>query len=70
MKLKTLKDLMVTCSAFPDCNYECIEIDYKELKQEAIKWVNFQLDIQEHNPRYSSEYRLNIQWIKHFFNIT
>ena len=41
-----------------------------EIKQEAIKWVKFQEDIQNHNLHYANEYRLNIQWIKNFFSIT
>ena len=57
MKLKTLKDLMATCTAFPDCNYECTEIDYKELKQEAIKWYH-RSDDDKH------------KFIREFFNIT
>ena len=59
-ELKTLKDMI-------DFEFLC---NAKELKQEAIKWVKFQQDIQQHNPSYASEYRLNIQWIKNFFNIT
>ena len=40
------------------------------IKQEAVKWVKFQEDIQLHNPAYTDEYRLNIVWIKNFFNLT
>ena len=65
MKLKTLKDLQWDESGKGD-----YMVDGNELKKEAIKWVKFQVDIQEHNPRYANEYRLNIQWIKNFFNIT
>ena len=68
MKLKTLKDL-----EFDDWTYTLGEgriIKIAKLKAEAIKWVKFQKDIQMNNPNYANEYRLNIQWIKNFFNIT
>jgi len=63
-KLKTLKDI----TGNQEKEFALIRPD--ELKKEAIKWVKFQQDIQIHNPNYANEYRLNIQWIKNFFNIT
>ena len=68
MKLETLKDLGFKHELFKNEKVTLIRED--KLKQEAIKWVKFQLDIQEQNPRYANEYRLNILWIKNFFNIT
>lgn len=66
MKLKTLKDLEISCSE-EDYPYatgkipkECATIFKEELRKEAIKWIKdgelalWDLD----------------QWIKHFFNIT
>jgi len=68
-ELKTLKDLRVWDLKELEKD-EQGHVHIEELKAEGIKWVKFQKDIQMHNPRYFNEYRLNIQWIKHFFNIT
>ena len=73
--LKTVKDMMNLCSLFPNCNYECTEINYVELKQEAIKDIkHFQ------NPdnfikklAYDSTKDIikgKIEYIKWKFNIT
>jgi hypothetical protein len=63
--LKTLKDLVRKEDG--DFIRWC---SYDELKAEAVKWVKFQEDIQMNNPAYMTEYRLNIQWIINFFNLT
>jgi len=67
-KLKTLKDLEYIPLVESGIPY--LDVSSKHLREEAIKWVKFQQDIQIHNPNYANEYRLNIQWIKNFFNLT
>jgi len=56
-ELKTLKDLEIGC------------LSRDILKQEAIKWVKV-LGTKKYNEVGYPEARMNIKWIKHFFNIT
>ena len=63
-KLKTLKDIVKEYKG-----KDRIDFDFT-LRAEAVKWIEFQKEIQLYNPNYAIEYRLNIEWIKHFFNIT
>jgi len=64
LELKTLEDLSVTDGQDNSpCNYrtEGCNIDVKDLRELAIKWLNTE------NDKMSG---MTGKWIRHFFNIT
>ena len=82
-QLKTLKDLNVTLDTkhYPDKKLTNLVPIY-DLRQEAIKWIEeFQNRIEKHSHKsfkvdepyldciQCRNYFVQIQWIKHFFNI-
>ena len=87
MRLKTTKDLVswtceCNCVTFDgevcrNCgksNIKYGEIDFNDLKQEAIKHIKdaeyFIENPERDEPCYEAQLRDRINWIKHFFNIT
>ena len=58
MKLKTLNDIGGTTHVMKSW-----------IKAEAVKWVQFYMEIKYNEPEYPQA-RINLNWIKHFFNIT
>ena len=61
-ELKTLKDLQ--SESAPEW---CIVVD--EIKAEVIKWAK-ELGTKKYNEDGYPQARINIKWIKHFFNLT
>ncbi len=68
-ELKTLKDFIKTiwCEHLKDEFRPDVNSD--ELKTEAIKWVK-ELGTKKYNESGYPQARINIKWIKYFFNIT
>ena len=72
--LKTLKDLGFHWSYYRELRKPFKKLKQKaydedELKAEAIKWVKYYKGIKYNEPNYAKR-RIQIQWIKEFFNLT
>lgn len=77
MELKTLKDLIkdVAVDQYDPVDYK---VDPKDLRQEAIKWINKLKQAEKSTGMralFASIFKMTdakgtIEWIKYFFNIT
>lgn len=75
-ELKTLKDISYWMKEPPHNSDDTKIVFEKELRQEAIKWINWFKEQQieyQHNAvfleKLETPYQQPIEWIKHFFNI-
>lgn len=71
MKLKTLKELQEKWIDYQmnDDDKAMILDLFDDLKIESVKWIKYYQKIKYNEPEYAKR-RIQIQWIKHFFNLT